>query len=203
MSQVFVVHGHDTTMRDSVAGYLEHLGLTPVILMREASGGATIVEKLEQYAAVCEYAVCLISADDMGCAATDYSHGVESAFANYGLAAERFTGISYALAQRLPQADLRAAKDIILTTLFALQSSRPRQNVILETGYFLGRLGRRRVCLLVKPAQPIAPPASQFAPRLSEMELPSDLDGIVTIPYISGWERHLAGELRHIGVLTI
>lgn len=44
---------------------------------------------------------------------------------------------------------------------------RARQNVILEFGYFLGKLGRNRVCCLYKKG----------------VELPSDMDGLVYIPF--------------------
>jgi predicted nucleotide-binding protein len=44
---------------------------------------------------------------------------------------------------------------------------RPRQNVVLEFGYFVGKLGRSKVtCLLKKP-----------------VEQPSDMQGIVYIPF--------------------
>lgn len=45
-------------------------------------------------------------------------------------------------------------------------ANRARQNVIFELGYFIGRLGRGRVCLMCEPA----------------VELPSDLAGVVYIP---------------------
>ena len=45
--------------------------------------------------------------------------------------------------------------------------SRARQNVILEFGYFMGLLGRDRVCCLYK----------------GDVELPSDMHGIVYIPF--------------------
>jgi len=44
---------------------------------------------------------------------------------------------------------------------------RARQNVILEFGYFIGKLGRDRVCCLHK----------------GNVELPSDMHGIVYIPF--------------------
>ena len=45
--------------------------------------------------------------------------------------------------------------------------NRPRQNVVLEFGYFVGKLGRERVaCLLKKP-----------------VEKPSDMQGIVYIAF--------------------
>jgi len=44
---------------------------------------------------------------------------------------------------------------------------RARQNVILEFGYFMGLLGRSRVCCLY----------------MSNVELPSDMHGIAYIPF--------------------
>ena len=44
---------------------------------------------------------------------------------------------------------------------------RPRQNVVLEFGFFVGKLGRQRItCLLKKPVEP-----------------PSDMQGIMTIRF--------------------
>jgi CRP/FNR family cyclic AMP-dependent transcriptional regulator len=45
----------------------------------------------------------------------------------------------------------------------------PRDNVIFELGFFMGRLGRTRAILM--------------EPRGSDVKLPSDLAGITTIPY--------------------
>jgi predicted nucleotide-binding protein len=58
---------------------------------------------------------------------------------------------------------------------------RARQNVILELGYFLGRLGRDRVCAL----------------KRGEVEIPSDFDGVVYEPLdeFGGWRSKLAKEL--------
>jgi predicted nucleotide-binding protein len=59
---------------------------------------------------------------------------------------------------------------------------RARQNVILELGYFLGRLGRDRVCALYR----------------GELELPSDYMGVIYISFDSGggWRLPLAKELK-------
>jgi predicted nucleotide-binding protein len=58
---------------------------------------------------------------------------------------------------------------------------RARQNVILELGYFMGRLGRTRVCALYKGG----------------VELPSDFQGVVYIEFDSAgaWKTQLAQEL--------
>ena len=59
---------------------------------------------------------------------------------------------------------------------------RMRQNVVLELGYFAGKIGRKRVCALVK----------------GDIETPSDYDGVVYIPMdaAEGWKLQLARELR-------
>ena len=62
---------------------------------------------------------------------------------------------------------------------------RARQNVILELGYFLGRLGRERVLALLK----------------GNVEIPSDYMGVVYEPYDDGggWRQKLARELQTAG----
>ena len=61
------------------------------------------------------------------------------------------------------------------------QLPRARQNVIMELGYFMGRLGRKKVCALHKGG----------------IELPSDYQGVVYIPMDSAgaWKAKVAQEL--------
>lgn len=62
------------------------------------------------------------------------------------------------------------------------QRPRARQNVILELGYFLGRLGRSRVCALYRDG----------------VEIPSDYSGVlyVKLDAEGGWRLQLAKELK-------
>lgn len=62
------------------------------------------------------------------------------------------------------------------------QKPRARQNVILELGYFLGRLGRSRVCALYRDG----------------VEVPSDYSGVlyVMLDANGGWRLQLAKELK-------
>ncbi|TPJ52379.1 nucleotide-binding protein [Mesorhizobium sp. B2-6-4] len=62
------------------------------------------------------------------------------------------------------------------------QNKRARQNVIFELGYFAGRLGRGRVCLL----------------RKGDVEMPSDLFGVIYTEMDSteGWKTKLVLELK-------
>lgn len=48
-NKVFIVHGHDETVRDRVELFLRRVGLDPVILCNKPNGGLTIIEKIEEY----------------------------------------------------------------------------------------------------------------------------------------------------------
>lgn len=67
----------------------------------------------------------------------------------------------------------------------AVSMPRARQNVILELGYFVGRLGRERVCALY----------------MEGLELPSDWDGVVWVGLDrrGSWKLELARELKTAG----
>ena len=62
---------------------------------------------------------------------------------------------------------------------------RARQNVLLELGYFVGKLGRSRVCALHRGA----------------LEIPTDYLGVLYVPFdeSGGWQLRLAKELKAAG----
>jgi len=62
---------------------------------------------------------------------------------------------------------------------------RARQNVVLELGYFIGRLGRERVCALIR----------------GNVEIPSDFGGVVYEQFdeSGGWRQALGRELQDAG----
>jgi predicted nucleotide-binding protein len=65
------------------------------------------------------------------------------------------------------------------------EENRARQNVILELGYFVGRLGRERTFAIVEKG----------------VTLPSDIHGVVYIPLDNGeWRFRLVRELKAAGV---
>jgi predicted nucleotide-binding protein len=137
-NRAFVVHGHDDAARETVARFLEKLGVEAIVLHEQATQGRTLVEKLEHYANV-DFAVVLLTPDDVG-----------------------------AEAAKADQLNPRA-----------------RQNVLLELGFFVGRLGRSHVCAIHK----------------GPLELPSDYLGVGYVPLDSGggWRLQLAKELRSAG----
>jgi predicted nucleotide-binding protein len=65
-NKVFLVHGRDNEVKQTVARFLEHLGFDPIILHEKPGGGRTIIEKIEHYGKGVEYAVVLLAPDDEG-----------------------------------------------------------------------------------------------------------------------------------------
>ena len=134
--EVFIVHGHDETLKLESARFVEGLGLKSVILSEQANRGRTVIEKFEAHAGSAGFAIVLLTPDDFGGAASS-----------------------------APESRPRA-----------------RQNVILELGYFIGKLGRTHVCALYK----------------GNLELPSDIDGFVYIKHEGHWKFALAKELKAV-----
>ena len=68
----------------------------------------------------------------------------------------------------------------------AEEKLRARQNVIFELGYFVGKLGRARVCVLYKEG----------------VEISSDVQGVLYVPMDSGggWRLSLANEMKQAGI---
>lgn len=137
--RVFVVHGHDAEVKETVARFLEKLKLEPIVLHEQPNAGQTIIEKFERHADV-GFAVVLLTPDDVG-------------------------GPAAAPTDRRPRA---------------------RQNVILELGFFMGRLTRKRVCALYKAG----------------VEIPSDYQGVVFVELdeSGAWRTKLAQELVEAGL---
>lgn len=135
---VFLVHGHNDAVKESVSRFIEKLGFKVIILHEQPNAGRTIIEKFENYSNV-GFAIVLLTPDDIG--------------ATYS---------------KSPKAKPRA-----------------RQNVILELGYFIAKLGRQRVCALYK----------------EEVELPSDINGLLYVPLddVGAWRLLLAKEMKHAG----
>lgn len=120
--KVFVVYGHDDIARTQLEAMLRRWDLEPIILDQQASGGQTIIEKLEEYGSDVGYAIVLATPDDEGKAKTEAEY-----------------------------------------------KFRVRQNVVLELGMFLSKLGRERVAILLKESP--------------DFEKPSDIQGLIYIPF--------------------
>lgn len=133
-AKIFIVHGHDGELKQSVARIIEKQGIEAIILSEQANQGRTIIEKFEDYSDV-DGAICLFTSDDIGKAKND-----------------------------------------------SADNPRARQNVVLETGYFMGKLGRNHVVILAD----------------NGIEMPSDLSGVV-YTNTESWKIDLLKELKAIG----
>jgi predicted nucleotide-binding protein len=141
-NKIFIVHGHNNEMKESVARTISNLKLEPIILHEQPSQGNTIIEKFETNSDVA-FAIVLLSADDKG---FNKKESPEKA------------------------------------------KWRSRQNVIFELGYFIGKIGRKRVLALYED--------------VDNFELPSDYSGVMFIKYdnTSFWKLELVKELKAIGI---
>jgi predicted nucleotide-binding protein len=139
-TRVFLVHGHHEEALQSVARFLEKLGLPVTILREQPNQGRTIIEKFIDHADV-GFAIVLLTADDIG--------------------------------------GLKGSSPTNLTP-------RPRQNVLFELGFFVGILGRERVCALYEHG----------------VEIPSDYSGVafVDLDVRGAWHLELAREMRAAGL---
>jgi len=65
-------------------------------------------------------------------------------------------------------------------------SPRVRQNVVFEHGYLIGKLGREKVCTLIKDS----------------VEKPGDIDGVIYVAYDErgAWKMEIAKEFKTLGV---
>lgn len=68
-TDIFIVHGHDHSLRNEVYIFLQKItGKTPIILDFQASGGRTLIEKLEAKSSKTSVAIVLLTSDDVGAA---------------------------------------------------------------------------------------------------------------------------------------
>jgi hypothetical protein len=64
--KVFIVHGRDNEAKLEVARFIETIGLKAIILHEQASGGKTIIEKIEHYSEEAGFAIVLYTGCDRG-----------------------------------------------------------------------------------------------------------------------------------------
>jgi predicted nucleotide-binding protein len=66
LSTVFIVHGHDGEVRETVARFIKQIGFEPIILHERPNKGRTIITKFREEAADVGFAVVLMTPDDVG-----------------------------------------------------------------------------------------------------------------------------------------
>ncbi|MEM2970122.1 MAG: nucleotide-binding protein [Candidatus Bathyarchaeia archaeon] len=155
---VFIVHGKDHKPMKELRAMLSEFGLNPIILHEQPSGSRTIIEKLEKYSDV-GYAFVILTPDDI-CIRHDKYH-IMLNYISKSMVRGNETDRGAKLASEVWN------RSTVKTGIEMASKKRARQNVILEFGYFMGLLGRDRVCCLYK----------------GNVELPSDMYGIVYLPF--------------------
>ena len=74
--KVFIVHGHDNEVKQSVARLVERLDLKAVILHEQTNRGRTVIEKFEAHSDA-DYAIILLTPDDVGSSKKDHLLGCD------------------------------------------------------------------------------------------------------------------------------
>lgn len=99
---VFIIHGHDELNRLRLQNMLkERLDLEPIVISSKPGQSQSIIDKFEEHAKRCTFAIALFTPDD-------------------------------------------------LVTQDSEKYYQARPNIIFETGWFVGRLGKERVLILLK-----------------------------------------------------
>lgn len=155
---VFIVHGRDYEPVRELKAMVSEFGLDPVVLHEQPSGSRTIVEKLEKYSDV-GYAFILLTPDDAGYYQYEKRVLSDDYVKKMLLTLQRLR----TLVKKEHELDVASAMKGFVDVL----RGRARQNVVFEFGYFVGLLGRDRVCCLYE----------------GDLELPSDMHGIVYISF--------------------
>ena len=64
--KVFIVHGHNETIKYKIASFVKGLQLPATILDEQANKGQTIIDKFEEHAEDAGFAIVLLTYDDVG-----------------------------------------------------------------------------------------------------------------------------------------
>ncbi|RYV02079.1 hypothetical protein SOPP22_10925 [Shewanella sp. OPT22] len=64
-NKVFIVHGHDETLKTDVERFIHEIGLEPVVLHRQVDNGNTVIEKFEENSSDIGYAFILLTPDEL------------------------------------------------------------------------------------------------------------------------------------------
>jgi len=160
---VFIVHGKDRKSLKELKSMLKKFGLNPIVLHEKPSGSMTIIEKLEKYSEDTGFAFAILTPDDVG----------------FGF--NRFQSLL-----RTATFEHDQKRWFLEETIAHELKPRTRQNVLLEFGFFIGKLSRSKVCCLYK----------------GNVELPSDMHGIVYIPFnesVNETRDKIIKELKAVG----
>lgn len=116
--RVFIVHGHETVVREKVRAKVQEMELIPVVLKQMPGMGISVFDKFRTEADRAHFAIVILTGDDRGSTLEKLRPHLES-----------------------------KDKNAIVKVREALRP-RARQNVIFELGYFASLVGPRNVLVL-------------------------------------------------------
>lgn len=157
--RIFIVHGRNETKKAELKDFLKRINTEPIILDEQKRVGKTLLDKFEYYGNSCSFAIILMTGDDFG-----------------GLGDFVIPTILSQITDE--EAEIKEKNKPIET--------RARQNVIIEFGYFWGRLGLKKICVLYEDG----------------VKMPSDVLGIsyFSLDNLGNWKNKIAEELDDQGI---
>ena len=173
-NKIFIVHGTDYSPVNELKAILEEAGLKPIILHEQPSKGMTIIEKLEKYSDV-GFTFIILTPDDFGVDKKEIRKIVGSFIGKENCSLEDYRNWIKT-----------HSKAGLIDEVMASLKERARQNVVLEFGYFMGRLSREKICCLYK----------------GDIELPSDMQGICYVHFnrsVNEVKSMILNELKEAG----
>ncbi len=176
--KIIIVHGHADALAEEVYNFVDSLNYHPSILLLEPDRGDTIIEKLERISKDVGFAIILLTGDDMGGKVKmSENEPIQTIISRLRDFISKGVKLGFA----------ESEEDKIITTLkraagiLSVLKPRARQNVIFEFGYFIGFLGRSRICALYEKG----------------VEMPTDVEGFIYKPLDTEgkWKDELKKEL--------
>jgi predicted nucleotide-binding protein len=71
---VFIVHGHDDEFLGLVVDFISDLGVKPIVMKEIGGAAVSLIQKFFEVGGAAQFAIVLLSADDMGASRIQYEH---------------------------------------------------------------------------------------------------------------------------------
>ena len=186
--KIFIVHGHDSKIKDEVTEYLLSLGLNPIVLQDQPNLGKTIIEKLEYYVNQTSFAIIIFTKDDFGVSKIDFNmntikQGIEY-MNSHGLIAEVRGDLRNLINGDIDYSIIVGITDLAEEMVKHIKP-RARQNVIFELGITFGILHRTNVRVIYEEG----------------VEIPTDILGYAYTALDDKWKQNLEKELKAVHIL--
>ena len=185
---IFVVHGHDSKIKEEVTIYLRTLGLNPIVLQEVPNLGKTIIEKVEHYVASTSFAIVILTKDDFGVSKIDFN--IEESISQQ-LNVIEATNLEFNVREtqydELVQDEVEPFFELadLSRQMMTKIHPRARQNVIFELGITIGVLHRDNVRVIYEEG----------------VEIPTDILGYAYTALDDKWKDNILQELKAVNIL--